>query len=85
MVEIAEVIKFLRPEGGFIVRGNTFDGIEFLECEPFTEEEFDQAKTDYKAWKEQKELDMAAKKEAAINKLAALGLTVEDLKLLNIE
>lgn len=79
MVEIVEVIKFIRPQGGFIVRGNTFDGIEFLECEPFTEEEFNQAKINYQNWKEQKETEAKIKRQALLDKL---GITEDEAKIL---
>ena len=29
-----EVLEMLIPNGGWVITGNDYDGIEFLECEP---------------------------------------------------
>lgn len=82
--KIDEVCRFIRPEGGFITNGIEYEGIVFLECEPFTKEEYETAIVEYKSWKAQQEADAAAKKAAAEAKLAALGLTADDLKALGL-
>jgi hypothetical protein len=44
MAYIGDVIVYLRPKGGFVCRGTTFEDIEFLGDEPiFTKEEFEAA------------------------------------------
>jgi hypothetical protein len=79
-----EVLRMLIPNGGWVITGNDFDGIEFLECDPITEKEFKAGFPKYDAWKANQD---AAKMEAKISaqaKLAALGLTVEDLTALGL-
>jgi len=31
-----EVLSMLIPNGGWVISGNEYEGIEFLECEPIT-------------------------------------------------
>jgi len=84
MARIIEVLNFLRPEGGYIANGLEYEGIQFLECEPFTKEQFETGFAQYDAWKAEQEAEAAAKKASAEAKLAALGLTSEDLKALGL-
>lgn len=84
MASFIEVLGFLRPNGGYIACGEEYDGIEFIECEPFSKEEFEAGFAAYDAWKLEFEAAQAAKKAAAEAKLAALGLTADDLKALGL-
>ena len=79
-----EVLFYLRPEGGYKAVGTDYDGIEFLECEPFNKAEFEAAFAKVDEIKVQAEAEAAAKKAAAEAKLAALGLTADDLKALGL-
>jgi len=79
-----EVLFYLRPEGGYKAVGTEYEGIEFLECEPFTKAEFDAAFAKVDQLNAKAEAELAAKKEAAEAKLVALGLTPEDLKVLGL-
>ena len=79
-----EVVKMLRPNGGYVSRGFDYEGIEFLECEPFTKAEFEAAFAKVDEIKAQAEAEAVAKKAAAEAKLAALGLTADDLKALGL-
>jgi hypothetical protein len=79
-----EVLSMLIPNGGWIVRGNEYEGIEFLECEPITKKQFTDGFAQYDAWKSEQAAAKAAAKAAAQAKLAALGLTVEDLQALGL-
>jgi hypothetical protein len=36
MAKSYEVLGMLIPNGGYVQRGDTYEGIEFLECEPIT-------------------------------------------------
>jgi len=74
----------LIPSGGWLIRGEDYEGIEFLECEPITKEEYEAGFAKYAAWKAEQETEAAAKKAAAEAKLAALGLTADDLKALGL-
>lgn len=79
-----EVVKMLRPNGGYVSRGFEYEGIEFIDCEPFSKEEFNLALKQYDESKAKLEANAAAKKAAAEAKLAALGLDAEDLKALGL-
>jgi hypothetical protein len=84
MAKINEVLSMLIPEGGWAGIGETYEGIKFLECEPITKEQFEAGFAQYDAWKAEQEAAQAAAKTAAQSKLAALGLTVEDLTALGL-
>lgn len=83
-MKFLKVIEMLRPNGGYIVRGEEYEGIEFVECEPFTKKEFIDGFAKLDEIKARDEAELAAKKAAAEAKLAALGLTAEDLKALGL-
>ena len=84
MATFNQVMGFLIPNGGYVARGDDYEGIEFLECEPITKEEFEAGFAQYDAWKAQQEAEQVAAKAAAEAKLAALGLTADDLKALGL-
>ena len=80
----ADVLSFLLPEGGWYISGNDFDGVQFLECEPITKAQFEAGFAQYNVWKAEQEAAQLEAKSAAQAKLAALGLTAEDLKALGL-
>jgi len=84
MAQPFEVLAFLRPEGGYVQYGLEYEGIQFLECEPITKAEYEAGFAQYDAWKAEQDADKAAAKATAEAKLAALGLTAEDLKALGL-
>jgi hypothetical protein len=84
MAKSYEIIEYLRPNGGWYQVGTEYEGIVFLDCEPFTKAEYQAAFDEYDAWKVQQETAKAEAKATAQNKLAALGLTVEDLTALGL-
>ena len=84
MAKSWQVLNYLRPEGGTIAIGEEYEGIQFVSTEPFTKEEYEAAFDVVDELNAKKELDEAAKKEAALAKLAALGLDVDDLKALGL-
>lgn len=84
MAKYHEVLAFLRPNGGYVAYGEQYEGIEFTECEPFTKQEFLEAFNAYDAWLAEQEAERQAKKAAAEAKLAALGLTADDLRALGL-
>jgi hypothetical protein len=77
---IGDAIKNLRPEAGFVLRGDSIDGIEWLDGEPQSlttqEIEIELARLEKAA------ADEAAAREAAkasaLAKLEALGLTADE-------
>ena len=84
MANAANVLQLLIPQGGWVITGHDYEGIQFLECEPITKEQFEQGFAQFDAWKAEQEAKAAADKETAQAKLAALGLTADDLKALGL-
>jgi hypothetical protein len=74
----------LLPNGGWYISGEDYDGIQFLQCNPITKAQFEAGFAQYDAWKAEQDAAKVAAKEAAEAKLAALGLSVDDLKALNL-
>jgi len=79
MAKSYEVLSMLIPNGGYVQVGDTYEGIEFIECEPITKKEYEAGFAKYEAFKAEKELASAAAKEALLNKL---GITADEAALL---
>jgi len=79
MIYSSEVLMYLRPNGGMLQTGTEYEGIEFVSCEPFTKEEYENAFALLKAKNAKAETDKAAAKTSAQAKLAALGLTADEI------
>jgi len=84
MATIADVLTMLIPNGGYIASGEEYEGIEFIECEPITKAQFDAGFVQYDLWKSEQDAVKAAAKAVVEAKLAALGLTSDDLKALGL-
>jgi hypothetical protein len=82
MATIIDVLTYLRPNGGYVARGEEYEGIEFIDCEPFTKNEFEAAFEEYDLWKINQNQIKENKRQAALAKLEALGLDEDDLKAL---
>ena len=80
----SEVLSMLIPSGGWVIKGNNYEGVEFLECEPITKAQFEAGFAQYDSWKAEQDAIKAQAKAAAEAKLAALGLTADDLKALGL-
>lgn len=74
-----EVLKMLIPSGGWAITGDDYDGIQFIECEPITEDEFKAGFAKVDAWKAKELIDKKAKKAALLERL---GLTEDEASLL---
>jgi hypothetical protein len=84
MAKGGDVLSMLIPQGGWVISGSDYDSIQWLECEPITKAEFEAGFAQYDAWKAKQDADKETAKESAYAKLAALGLTVDDLKALGL-
>ena len=91
MAQGFEVLQMLIPTGGWAIIGDDYENIQFLECEPITKKQFEAGFNKVDAWKAEQLViqtaeveSKAAAKTAAQAKLAALGLTVEDLTALGL-
>jgi len=79
-----EVLEMLIPQGGWIISGDDYEGIEFVDCESITKAKFEAGFSQVDAWKAEQNTAKAEAKTSAQAKLAALGLTVEDLAALGL-
>lgn len=84
MAKSFEVLAMLIPDGGYVQYGTEYEGIQFLECEPITKAQYEAGFAQYDAWKAEQDATKAATKAAVETKLAALGLTADDLKALGL-
>ena len=84
MAQGYEVLSMLIPNGGWILSGNDYEGITFLECEPISKAQFEAGFAQYDAWKAEQDAALLADKASATAKLEALGLTTDDLKALGL-
>ena len=84
MARGVEVLQMLIPTGGWGIRGDAWEGVEFIEAKPITKAQFEAGFAQYDAWKAEQEAIQAAAKSDAQAKLTALGLTIEDLKALGL-
>ena len=84
MAESYQVLNMLIPNGGWVQSGDDFEGIEFIDCKPITKKQFTDGFGQFDAWKAEQDIAKATAKAKAQAKLAALGLTVEDLQALGL-
>jgi hypothetical protein len=84
MATASQVLGFLIPDGGYVAVGDEYEGITFLDCEPITKAQFEAGFAQYDAWEAEQEAKALADKASAQAKLAALGLTADDLKALGL-
>ena len=74
-----DVLQMLIPGGGWVIAGDTYEGIQFFECEPITKAEFEAGFETVEAWQAEQLAAKAAEKTAL---LAKLGITDDEAKLL---
>ena len=84
MAHAADVLEMLIPTGGWILVGDNFADVQWIDTKPITQAEFDAGVAKYDAWKAEQDTKAAADKASAQAKLAALGLTADDLKALGL-
>lgn len=81
----ADVIQFLTSGVEFEIKNDDYDSINWFGKKPaITKAEYEAGFAKYDAWKADQDAQAIAKKEAAQAKLAALGLTADDLKALGL-
>ena len=79
MATSAEVLMMLIPQGGWITRGNDYEGITFLECDPISKEAFEAGFAQVDAMKAEAETTKAAARQALLERL---GITADEAALL---
>jgi len=79
MANSGEVLNMLIPQGGWITSGNEYEGVQFIDCEPITKAEFEAGFAKVDQMKAEAEAKAQADKISAQSKLAALGLTTDEI------
>ena len=79
MANGSDVLTMLIPNGGWVMYGEDFDGIRFIEATPITEAEFKAGFAKYDAWKAQEDSKKAAAKSELLNRL---GITADEVSIL---
>lgn len=79
-----EVLTMLIATGGWVITGDSWEGVEFIEATPITEAQFNAGFAEYDAWKATQDAKAVTDKANATAKLEALGLTADDLKALGL-
>jgi hypothetical protein len=80
MATSSDVMSMLCPAGGYIMYGDDFDGITWVDDRPrCTKAEYEAGFATYDAWKTEQDTAKAATKAAL---LARLGITADEAKLL---
>jgi hypothetical protein len=79
MAKGVDVLEMLIPTGGWITRGNNFEDVEFIDCEPITKKEFEAGFAKYDAWKAQQDTAKATQKNAILERL---GITEDEARLI---
>jgi hypothetical protein len=79
MAESIDVVRMLRPDGGWIVRGNDYEGIEFIECQSFTKKEWTDGFAQCDSWKAEQDAAKEAQRQVILDRL---GLTADEAQLL---
>jgi hypothetical protein len=74
-----EVLGMLIPTGGWVILGNDWEGVQFIEAAPITKAEFEAGFAQYDAWKAEQDSKAVADKAAL---LAKLGISADEAKLL---
>jgi hypothetical protein len=75
----SNVLEMLIPQGGWVITGNDYEGIQFLECEPITKTEFEAGFAKYETWKLDQDISKASNKQALLDRL---GITEAEAALL---
>jgi hypothetical protein len=79
MTHGADVLGMLIPQGGWVMTGDDYEGIEFLECEPITKEAYLAGFAQFDAWKSEQQAKKASDKAALLERL---GITADEAALL---
>ena len=80
MAQAYEVLEMLCPEGGWIIVGEDFDNITWVDDRPrCTKAQFEAGFAQYDSWKAEQAETKAAQKAALLDRL---GITEDEAKLL---
>jgi hypothetical protein len=74
-----EVLEMLIPQGGWVITGDEFEGITFIDCDKITKAKFDAGFAQFDAFKAAKVAEQADAKSSILDRL---GITADEAKLL---
>jgi predicted RNA-binding protein associated with RNAse of E/G family len=79
MAKAKDVLTVLIPQGGWVALSESYEDIQFIECEPITKKQFEDGFKIADKLLEEAELQKKATKDALLKKL---GITAEEAQLL---
>jgi len=79
MAKQTEVLSKLIPNGGWVILGDTYEGIQFIDCEPITKEQYETSFAQYDVWKTEQDNAKATARQVILDRL---GITAEEAQLL---
>jgi hypothetical protein len=79
MAKGSDVLGMLIPQGGWVITGDEYEGIQFLECDPISKADFEAGFADFDNLKAAQDAERLAAKNAL---LVRLGITAEEAALL---
>ena len=79
MAKGKDVLRMLIPTGGWVITGNKYEDIQFIEADPITKEEFEAGFAICDAYKADQDQIAAATKSALLDRL---GITADEAALL---
>ena len=85
MITAGQVLTMLCGDVLWSCSGNDYENINWFDKQPaITKKQFDDGFAQYDAWKTEQDATKAQAKATAEGKLAALGLTTDDLRALGL-
>ena len=63
-IRVSDVLMMLRPNGGWTVTDNVWEGVNFIDAEPLSKAEYEKGLIDYPAWKAEQDANKKKKKQA---------------------
>ena len=79
MATARDVLTMLIPDGGWIITGNEYEGIQFISCDPITEKEFKDGFAKVDAWLAGETIKKDADRKVILDRL---GITAEEAAIL---
>jgi hypothetical protein len=79
MATARDVLTMLIPDGGWIITGNEYEGIQFISCDPITEKEFKDGFAKVDAWLAGETIKKDAARKVILDRL---GITAEEAAIL---
>jgi hypothetical protein len=79
MATTTQVLGMLIPNGGYVATGDTYEGIQFIDCQPITKSEFEAGFAIFDKWQDDQAKSKAQTKQTLLKRL---GITADEAALL---